>query len=108
MFVVTLTLNKTLRNGVSYMDLPSLMLNVKDAEGNFVTISPSCLLYTSYTDGLEIEGFHWEELEPYQALTVRRELEEGYFYFNQVLHMIKLSTMAVSYTHLQNRDEESP
>ena len=40
-FVVTLTLNKTLRNGVSNMDLPSLTLNVKDAEGNFVTISPS-------------------------------------------------------------------
>lgn len=48
-----------------------------------------------YTDGLEIEGFLWEELEPYQALTVRLELEEGYFYFNQVLHMIKLSTMVI-------------
>lgn len=48
-----------------------------------------------YTDGLEIEGFLWEELEPYQALTVRLELEEGYFYFNQVLHMLKLSTMAL-------------
>lgn len=48
-----------------------------------------------YTDGLEIEGFLWQELEPYQALTVRLELEEGYFYFNQVLHMIKLSTMAL-------------
>ena len=48
-----------------------------------------------YTDGMEIEGFLWEELEPYQALTVRLELEEGYFYFNQVLHMIKLSTMVI-------------
>ena len=48
-----------------------------------------------YTDGLEIEGFLWEELEPYQALTVRLELEEGYFYFDQVLHMLKLSTMAL-------------
>lgn len=48
-----------------------------------------------YTDGVEIEGFLWEELEPYQALTVRLELEEGYFYFNQVLHMIKLSTMVI-------------
>ena len=48
-----------------------------------------------YTDGLEIEGFLLEELEPYQALTVRLELEEGYFYFNQVLHAIKLSTMVL-------------
>lgn len=48
-----------------------------------------------YTDGLEIEGFLWEELEPYQALTVRLELEERYFYFDQVLHMLKLSTMAL-------------
>ena len=44
---------------------------------------------------MEIEGFLWEELEPYQALTVRLELEEGYFYFNQVLHMLKLSTMVI-------------
>ena len=47
------------------------------------------------TDGFAISGFLQERLEPYQALTVRLELEEGYFYFNHTLHMLKLSTMVL-------------
>ncbi len=46
-------------------------------------------------NGLEISGHLTEELEPWQALTVRLELSEGYFYFNMIAYIIKLSTMVL-------------
>lgn len=48
-----------------------------------------------YTEGNEIRGRLTEELRPYEALTVRLELPEGYFYFNQTAHIIKLSLMVI-------------
>ncbi len=44
-------------------------------------------------DGVEIAGALTQELAPHEALTVRLELEEGYFYFNELLHLAKIGTM---------------
>ena len=44
-------------------------------------------------EGLEISGYLTQELEPYEALTVRLELEEGYFYFNMFVYALQLSSM---------------
>ncbi len=46
-------------------------------------------------DGMEIEGYLTQGLAPYEALTVRIELEEGYFYFNHLAHSMILSSMVI-------------
>lgn len=46
-----------------------------------------------YVNDREITGSLTRELGPYEAFTVRLELPEGYFYFNQTAHLIKLAAM---------------
>ncbi|MDE6723906.1 MAG: DUF2207 domain-containing protein, partial [Eubacterium sp.] len=45
--------------------------------------------------GNEISGKVTEELSPYEALTLRLELPEGYFYFNMTEYYISLASMVV-------------
>lgn len=46
-------------------------------------------------NGTEITGYLTQELAPYEACTIRIELEEGYFYFNQALHILKVCAIAL-------------
>lgn len=46
-----------------------------------------------YVNDRQITGSLTRELGPYEAFTVRLELPEGYFYFNQTAHIIKLVSM---------------
>lgn len=48
-----------------------------------------------YVNGLEISGSLTRELAPNEALTVRLELEEGYFYFDTAAHIAKLCAMVL-------------
>ncbi|MGN0530182.1 MAG: DUF2207 domain-containing protein [Eubacterium sp.] len=48
-----------------------------------------------YVNGNEISGRLTETLAPYEALTVRLELPEGYFYFNKAAHIAKLALMVL-------------
>ena len=45
--------------------------------------------------GNEISGKVTEELSPYEALTLRLELPEGYFYFNMTEYYARLTAMVV-------------
>lgn len=46
-----------------------------------------------YVNDLEITGRLTRELAPYEAFTVRLELPEGYFYFDNAAHIAKLCAM---------------
>lgn len=46
-----------------------------------------------YVNGNEISGRLTSDLAPYEAFTVRLELPDGYFYFNESAHMARLSLM---------------
>ena len=48
-----------------------------------------------YVNGNEISGRLTTALEPYEALTVRLELPDGYFYFNKAAHIAKLALMVI-------------
>lgn len=61
--------------------------------GSYGFVGTDSVLY--YVDGLTIGGYLIEELAPYEALTIRLVLEDGYFYFDQVLHMVKVASIAV-------------
>lgn len=45
--------------------------------------------------GNEISGKVTKELEPYEALTLRLELPEGYFYFNMAAYYARLAVMVL-------------
>lgn len=61
--------------------------------GSYGFVGTDSVLY--YVDGLTIGGYLIEELAPYEAFTIRLVLEDGYFYFDQVLHMVKVVSIAV-------------
>lgn len=46
-----------------------------------------------YVQGNEISGRLTSDLAPYEAFTVRLELPDGYFYFNESAHMARLAAM---------------
>ena len=46
-----------------------------------------------YVNGNEISGRLTSDLAPYEAFTVRLELPDGYFYFNESAHMARLALM---------------
>ena len=48
-----------------------------------------------YVNGNEISGRLTTALKPYEALTVRLELPDGYFYFNKAAHIAKLALMVI-------------
>lgn len=59
--------------------------------GAYGTAGTSDILY--YVNGNEITGNLTKALAPYEAFTVRLELPDGYFYFNETAHMIRLGLM---------------
>lgn len=59
--------------------------------GSYGTAGTSDILY--YVNGNEISGSLTKDLAPYEAFTIRLELPEGYFYFNQTAHMMRLCAM---------------
>lgn len=63
------------------------------SSGKYGTAGTSDILFS--VNGNEITGSLTKDLSPYEALTVRLELPDGYFYFNQTAHIIKLSAMVL-------------
>lgn len=48
-----------------------------------------------YVNGNEISGRFTADLAPYEAFTVRLELPDGYFYFNETAHTARIALMIV-------------
>ena len=75
------------------------MPKVFDAEkvglstGSYGTVGTETINYK--VTGNEISGSVTEELEPYEAVTLRLELPEGYFYFNMAAYYARLALMVV-------------
>ena len=61
--------------------------------GNYGTVGTSDINFN--VKGNVITGSVTRTLDPNEALTVRLELEEGYFYFNKALYNFKLSLLVV-------------
>lgn len=63
------------------------------SSGAYKTAGTETIEY--YVNGNEISGRLTKTLAPYEALTVRLELPEGYFYFNKAAHIAKLALMVL-------------
>lgn len=61
--------------------------------GSYGTVGTDTIEYK--VTGNEISGKVTEELHPNEALTLRLELPEGYFYFNMTEYYIRLASMVV-------------
>ena len=61
--------------------------------GSYGTVGTDTIEYK--VTGNEISGKVTEELKPGEALTLRLELPEGYFYFNMTEYYIRLASMVV-------------
>lgn len=59
--------------------------------GSYGTVGTENVVY--YVNGNEITGSVTNGLSSYEALTVRLELPDGYFYFNETAHMARLALM---------------
>lgn len=84
----------------AYIENPSFTITMPkefDAEklgfstGDYGTVGTNDIKYT--VNGNVIDGYVTTTLEPYQALTARLELENGYFYFNQSAYNAKLALL---------------
>lgn len=61
--------------------------------GVYGTVGTDTIEYK--VSGTEISGRVTKELDPYEALTLRLELPEGYFYFNMTAYYARLAVMVL-------------
>lgn len=61
--------------------------------GDYGTVGTDTVEYT--VDGNVISGRTTQGLAPYNALTIRTQLPDGYFYFNKPLYYAKLAALVV-------------